>query len=109
MKKNKLKKLSIFALTTALTVSCLAGCGKKKEEDTEQATITTEAAATMSDADIEFAPTKEGYVINEFSGEWIDESLSNQKMCIRDSGSWFWQVPDVRLRTGICSGTAFQK
>ena len=42
MKKNKLKKLSIFALTTALTVSCLAGCGKKKEEDTEQATITTE-------------------------------------------------------------------
>ena len=35
MKKNKLKKLSIFALTTALTVSCLAGCGKKKEEDTE--------------------------------------------------------------------------
>ena len=79
MKKNKLKKLSIFALTTALTVSCLAGCGKKKEEDTEQATITTEAAATMSDADIEFAPTKEGYVINEFSGEWIDESLSNQR------------------------------
>ena len=58
MKKNKLKKLSIFALTTALTVSCLAGCGKKKEEDTEQATITTEAAATMSDADIEFAPTR---------------------------------------------------
>ena len=83
MKKNKLKKLSIFALTTALTVSCLAGCGKKKEEDTEQATITTEAAATMSDADIEFAPTKEGYVINEFSGEWIDESLSNQRpLCI---------------------------
>ena len=35
MKKNKLKKLSIFALTTALTVSCLAGCGKKKEEDTD--------------------------------------------------------------------------
>lgn len=56
---------------------------KKKEEDTEQATITTEAAATMSDADIEFAPTKEGYVINEFSGEWIDESLSNQRpLCI---------------------------
>ena len=83
MKKNKLKKLSIFALTTALTVSCLAGCGKKKEEDTEQAAITTEAVATMSDADIEFAPTKEGYVINEFSGEWIDESLSNQRpLCI---------------------------
>ncbi len=81
MKKNKLKKLSVFALTTALTVSCLAGCGKK--DDKEQAVITTEAAATMSDANIELAPTREGYVINEFSGEWIDESLENQRpLCI---------------------------
>ena len=42
----------------------------------------------MSDADIEFAPTKEGYVINEFSGEWIDESLSNQRpLCIMINNS----------------------
>ena len=37
----------------------------------------------MSDANIELAPTREGYVINEFSGEWIDESLENQRpLCI---------------------------
>lgn len=83
MKKNKIKKLSMFALTAALTVSCLAGCGKKKTTD-EQSAITTEAAATMSDAEnIEFGPTKEGCVISELSGEWIDESLENQRpLCI---------------------------
>ena len=30
MKKNKLKRLTMLAVTTALTVSCLSGCGKKK-------------------------------------------------------------------------------
>ena len=85
MKKNKLKRLTMLAVTTALTVSCLSGCGKKKEETTtEQAAITTEAIATMGDAaNIEVGPTKEGYVINEFTGEWIDESLENQRpLCI---------------------------
>ena len=85
MKKNKFKKLSVFALIAALSVSCLTGCGKKEDDTTtEQAVITTEAPATMSDSsDIEFTPTKEGYVINEFSGEWIDESLENQRpLCI---------------------------
>ena len=85
MKKNKFKKLSVFALTAALSVSCLTGCGKIEDDTTtEQAVITTEAPATMSDSsDIEFTPTKEGYVINEFSGEWIDESLENQRpLCI---------------------------
>ena len=84
MKKNKLKKLTIFTLTAALSMSC-PGCGKKKEETTtEQAAITTEAVATMGDAaNIEVGPTKEGYVINEFTGEWIDESLENQRpLCI---------------------------
>lgn len=84
MKKNQFKKLSMFALTAALSVSCLAGCGKKKDDTEEQVTITTEASATMSDAgNLQLGPTKEGYVINEFSGEWIDESLAAQRpLCI---------------------------
>lgn len=83
MKKNKLKKITMLALTAALSISCLSGCGKKKETS-EDAAITTENAATMSDAsDVEMGPTKEGYVINEFTGEWIDESLAAQRpLCI---------------------------
>lgn len=84
MKKNKLKRLSIFAITTALSVTCLAGCGKEKNTDTQQEVISTSTAATMTDAsNVVLAPTKEGYVINEFTGEWIDESLEAQRpLCI---------------------------
>ena len=83
MKKNKLKKLSTFC-TDNCTYRILPGRMWKKERGGYRAgNYHDEAAATMSDADIEFAPTKEGYVINEFSGEWIDESLSNQRpLCI---------------------------
>lgn len=83
MKKNKISKIGMFALTAALSVASLAGCGKKEEATTEQAVITTESSASMTNAEGMQLVQKEGYVINELSGEWIDESLENQRpVCV---------------------------
>ena len=84
MKKNNIKKLGLLALSAALSISCITGCGKKEEATTtEQAVVTTETLASMTNAEGMQLVQKEGYVINEFSGEWIDESLENQRpVCI---------------------------
>ena len=84
MRKNKISKFGLLALTTALSVAGITGCGKKEEATTtEQAVITTETLASMTNAEGMQLVQKEGYVINEFSGEWIDESLENQRpLCI---------------------------
>ncbi len=78
MKKNKIRSVLI---TTAIMFA-FSGCGKKKDKDEEpttEAAIAIEANESMGPAgDIELV-SKEGCVINELTGEWIDESLENQR------------------------------
>ncbi|MDO5127200.1 MAG: DUF3048 domain-containing protein [Eubacteriales bacterium] len=79
MKKNKIALLLIGTMTASML---FAGCGKKKDDKSTEATppsVSIDQVATMSDAgDIPLA-YKEGYVISELTGEWIDESLENQR------------------------------
>lgn len=84
MKKNR--KLILLA-TTIAAASLFTSCGKKEEASV----TTTEAVTTNASVDIqpdinmstptniEFEETKEGFVRSEFTGEWIDESLENQR------------------------------
>ena len=85
MIKKTLIKISLTSLMLSMTL--LAGCGKDKETTTEatttEAVINIEAEQTMSDPSNISVVTKEGYVINELTGEWIDESLEHQRpICI---------------------------
>lgn len=79
----KKKKLSILLLSACVALVAFTGCGKKdKKEDTPEPSTTekvTEATSTDSDDAQEAPVTKEGYVINELTGEWIDDSLENQR------------------------------
>ncbi len=83
------KKLTKIAITTlALSMALLTGCGKDKNKDKTEATA-TDAVLNIEAEDTINAPsdinliTKEGYVINELTGEWIDETLENQRpVCI---------------------------
>ena len=67
-----------------LTASLLGGCGKDdKKKTTEEPVVSLEPVATMGDAESIEVVSKEGMVINEYSGEWIDESLEFQRpICI---------------------------
>lgn len=93
MKKNNnnktFYKICTFAAVAAMSATVFTGCGKKKEEvatTTEAAaepTINVSPVAAMespSDVNVIY---KEGMVLSELSGEWIDESLRTQKpLCI---------------------------
>lgn len=83
MKKSKI----VIALTGATIAGVLlTGCGKDKSKDTTQASINVEPISTMTDADnldVAEVVTQEGMVINELTGEWIDETLENQRpLCV---------------------------
>lgn len=69
---KKFKKLCLVALITVAAILAMS-CGKKEEATTEEVTTTEEVATEESNE----AP--EGMVANELTGEWIDESLSNQR------------------------------
>ena len=84
MKKNKIALM----LTGAMLVTALmGGCGKK-EETTESTTVaatesiaelTSKNVASMSDADsIDLGnKKKDGYILSDLTGEWIDEKFEN--------------------------------
>lgn len=80
MKKNK----TAIMLTGMLLLSGLmTGCGKEKDDKTEGATINVTPIATMGDAESIEVRQRDGFVVSELTGEWIDESLENQKpICI---------------------------
>lgn len=83
MKKNR--KLAL-ALTGIMMIGLVTGCGKKKEEPTTTATetvINVGNEATMTDVPEMPERTKDGYVINPYTGEWIEESFKNKRpLCI---------------------------
>ena len=79
MKKNK---IALMLAGVMLVSSFVSGCGKK-DNKTEEASIDVSPIATMSDASDMEIRQKDGYVISELTGEWIDESLKDQKpVCI---------------------------
>ena len=87
MIKKKLTKVAL--ITLALSMGLLTGCGKDKKEKTTEVATDTDAVINMESEDSMNNPsdinvvTKEGYVISELTGEWIDESLENQRpICI---------------------------
>lgn len=97
MKKSK---IALVLAGTMVFASLLGGCGKDKkktEATTTEATVSLEPVATMGDAeDIEIV-SREGMVINEYSGEWIDESLENQRpLCIMINN-----ISDAMPQSGI--------
>lgn len=80
MKKNKLALLLVGAMSLSMLAT---GCGKKKKDDntetTEKPSVSMDDIASMSDAsDIQLVQ-RDGYVISELTGEWIDEALENQR------------------------------
>lgn len=80
MKKTRFTALFLTAIMTA---SLLASCGKKKNDDEptteEPSVIEINEATDMHDIDDMKVVYREGYVISEFTGEWIDEALENQR------------------------------
>ena len=99
MKKTK-KKTAL--LVSTLVVSMLfSGCGKKKE--TTEAETTTSAIdikpiATMDgDAEDISILSREGYIISDLTGEWIDEKYENMKpFCIMINN-----ISDAMPQSGI--------
>ena len=79
MKKNK---IAMMLAGVMLVSSFMAGCGKK-EKTTKEVSIDVTPVATMGDAEEIQVMQKDGFVISNLTGEWIDESLENQKpVCI---------------------------
>lgn len=82
MKKNKVAYLLIGAM---LIGSIFTGCGKKEEPEKpdKEAVINITPAATMGNAEDIQLHYKEGYIISDFTGEWIDEKYANKRpLCI---------------------------
>ncbi len=83
----KKKYAKILITTIALSMTFLVGCGKDKKDNSTEAT--TEAVINIESEDTIANPsgisvvTKDGYVISELTGEWIDESLESYRpICI---------------------------
>lgn len=81
MTKNNKNKLGLLLLTSALAATCVAGCGKKKAEETttQESSIKIEESASMTDASDMQLHVKEGCIISDLTGEWIDESFANKR------------------------------
>lgn len=91
MKKNNKYRFVVAAL--ALSMVLTAGCGKKKSKDEAvESASSTDAIETEKEESIVVSPEKEmknagsiniygkeGMVINELTGLWIEEKLSNQR------------------------------
>ncbi|MBQ9609982.1 MAG: DUF3048 domain-containing protein [Lachnospiraceae bacterium] len=85
---KKTNKKTAFLAATMIAVMLLGGCGKKDEETTaavtEEAAINVSPVATMegSAEDIQVI-SKEGYILSDLTGEWIEDKYENQRpFCI---------------------------
>lgn len=85
MKKTKRKSTLLVGVMAASLL--LSGCGKKKETEevtTTQPSIDIKPIATMEDSaeDITVV-SRDGYILSDLTGEWIDEKYANQRpFCI---------------------------
>lgn len=76
MKMNK--KIAYCLIGSLLFSTVFSSCGKKNDKKTEAA-IEIADTATMGDAEEIQVFYKEGCVINELTGEWIDEKLEKKR------------------------------
>ncbi len=79
---KKTKKATALLACAMMTSLLLSGCGKEKKEEevTTQAQINLSPVSTMdgSAEDIQVI-SKEGYILSDLTGEWIDEKYENQR------------------------------
>lgn len=102
MKKNKtFYKMFAFAAVAAMSAAAFTGCGEKKTEETTEASVepvvnVSPIASMDSPSDVNII-YKEGMVLSELSGEWIDESLKTQRpLCIMINN-----ISDAMPQSGI--------
>lgn len=69
----KKKKLFVFTAVTALSAIVVCGCGQKESELT---TITPPTVTEMT-APQDITMVKDGMILNDLTGEWIDESYKD--------------------------------
>jgi hypothetical protein len=67
-----------------MTTTLLAGCGKKNEETTTvDAVVNVSSISNMDSAEDVQVVYREGMALSDLTGEWIDESLADQRpLCI---------------------------
>ncbi|MBO5510038.1 MAG: DUF3048 domain-containing protein [Lachnospiraceae bacterium] len=88
MKKNKtLYKITAIAALSVMSLSLLSGCGKKNNKNVTEApieaTFNVSPISNMTSAEDIQVFYKDGMVISDLTGEWIDESLAKQRpLCI---------------------------
>lgn len=79
----KNKKLLALTMATAVAITSFTGCGKKEEVVEVDPNINVTAVPEMKDTEDMQVLTKEGYILSDLTGEWIDESLENQRpLCL---------------------------
>lgn len=81
---KKTKKITALLIGTMLTTLLFSGCGKKKEEtettETTEASVDISSIATMEgSAEDIVVISREGYVLSDLTGEWIDEKYDNMR------------------------------
>ena len=81
---KKTNKKAAFLAGTMIVLTLLGGCGKKKEETTEAASLEISPVSTMDgSAEDIVVITRDGYVLSDITGEWIEEKYANQRpLCI---------------------------
>ena len=80
MKKNKLLALS---MATVIALTSLNGCGKKNDVAEIDPVINVSAVPEMNSPEDMQVLYKDGYILSDLTGEWIDESLKNKRpLCI---------------------------
>lgn len=84
MKKSSLlRKISAITALSLMTTTLLTGCGKKTSDEGTDATVNVATQTDMSSAEDVQVVYKEGMALSDLTGEWIDESLADQRpLCI---------------------------
>ena len=76
------KKFLALTLTSAIVLAAFSGCGKKEEEEpTTEATsysVNVVSNSMLDDSD-DILMTKDGKVMSDLTGEWIDKDLADQR------------------------------
>ncbi|MBO4864734.1 MAG: DUF3048 domain-containing protein [Eubacterium sp.] len=76
------KRFLALTLTSAIVLTAFSGCGKKEEEEpTSEATsysITLNDNSMLDDSD-EVLMTRDGKVMSDLTGEWIDQELAKER------------------------------
>ncbi len=81
MKKSK--KIACALISTLILATAFSGCGKDKNKEEQDTSLNITPTATMGDAEDIAVYSKEGCILSDFTGEWIDEKFENKRaLCI---------------------------